>query len=363
MSSSEPFIAAIASSPGATNVRYGTTCPPTSGRRRACRRRCRSTAGRAAARRTRSGRCTRCAGTRGRCARRAATAGRRQRRQADRIARASARHDAQPPRERAHAPAASPRADARDEHRDVRDRSAPRRSGPVVASRASSTPCHSGESAANGRKPLGSWLIGKNVPENRNSGSTPRRMIIGNDEVGVLRDRERGERRAERGRGTAPRPGSRARPTPTAPRRAARRRAGTTAAPSIDADRGPQHEAAEQLARRDRRRDHAVEVPHPLRAAQHRPHRLRRPRAASRSRPAGRARRSRGTSGRRPRPCAPSTSPPSPMPIAARYNAGCTNVLNASPRHSRAYTSASRSTTRISGGVDTTRLSPRACGR
>ena len=44
------------------------------GRRRACRRRCRSRAGRTTARRTRSGRCTRCAGTRGRCVRRAATA-------------------------------------------------------------------------------------------------------------------------------------------------------------------------------------------------------------------------------------------------------------------------------------------------
>ena len=41
------------------------------------------------------------------------------------------------------------------------------------------------------------------------------------------------------------------------------------------------------------------------------------------------------------------------MPIAARYSTGCTNVLNASPRHKRVYTSASRSTTRNIGGVAT----------
>src|SRR5947209_10039727 len=56
---------------------------------------------------------------------------------------------------------------------------APRWACPVVAARANSTPCHNGESAAIGRKPAGSWLIGKNVPENKNNGSTPRRMIIG----------------------------------------------------------------------------------------------------------------------------------------------------------------------------------------
>ena len=51
---------------------------------------------------------------------------------------------------------------------------------PVVAWRASSTPCHSGDTAANGRNQPGSCEIGKNVPENRNSGSTPTRMITGN---------------------------------------------------------------------------------------------------------------------------------------------------------------------------------------
>src|SRR6266542_5396569 len=50
---------------------------------------------------------------------------------------------------------------------------------PVVAPRHSSTPCHSGERTESGRRAAGSCEIGKNVPENRNSGITPSRMING----------------------------------------------------------------------------------------------------------------------------------------------------------------------------------------
>src|SRR5262249_20947123 len=50
---------------------------------------------------------------------------------------------------------------------------------PVVAPRHSSTPCHNGDSTHNGWSASGSWEIGKNVPENRNSGKIPIRMISG----------------------------------------------------------------------------------------------------------------------------------------------------------------------------------------
>jgi hypothetical protein len=52
---------------------------------------------------------------------------------------------------------------------------------PVVESRANCTPCQSGDTSATGRSRPGSWEIGKTVPENRNSGSTPTRMITGNE--------------------------------------------------------------------------------------------------------------------------------------------------------------------------------------
>ena len=73
-------------------------------------------------------------------------------------------------------------------------------------------------------------------------------MIIGN-EVGVLGHRERGERRGERGRGQRRGGDRERRPTPTAspPSSAATRR--NTVAPDHGAERGPQHEAAEDVAR------------------------------------------------------------------------------------------------------------------
>ena len=168
-------------------------------RRRACRRRCRSRAGRASAPRSRRGRCTRCAGTRGRCVRRAATAGgasREERRgsaQASRVTTLNRLVKLRTPNHGADR-------DARDEHRDVREDRAADRTCPSsrrAPARRRATAATSTRAAASR---VGSWLIGKNVPENRNSGSTPSRMIIGNDSVGVLRDRERRERRAERGR-------------------------------------------------------------------------------------------------------------------------------------------------------------------
>ena len=48
---------------------------------------------------------------------------------------------------------------------------------PRLAPRASATPCHSGNSHAIQRIASGSWSIGKNVPENRNSGVIPKRQI------------------------------------------------------------------------------------------------------------------------------------------------------------------------------------------
>ena len=50
---------------------------------------------------------------------------------------------------------------------------------PVVAPRHNSTPCHNGDSTHNGWSAAGSWEIGKNVPENRNNGKIPIRMISG----------------------------------------------------------------------------------------------------------------------------------------------------------------------------------------
>ena len=51
---------------------------------------------------------------------------------------------------------------------------------PVVAARHSSTACHSGENHATGSQPVGERLTGKNVPENRNSGNSPMRMMTAN---------------------------------------------------------------------------------------------------------------------------------------------------------------------------------------
>ena len=52
---------------------------------------------------------------------------------------------------------------------------------PVVAPRHSSTACHSGVTRASGSSQSGSWSTGKNVPENRNMGTTAMRMMIEND--------------------------------------------------------------------------------------------------------------------------------------------------------------------------------------
>ena len=51
----------------------------------------------------------------------------------------------------------------------------------MVAPRHSSTACHSGVMRASGSSQSGSWSTGKNVPENRNSGTTAMRMMIEND--------------------------------------------------------------------------------------------------------------------------------------------------------------------------------------
>ena len=54
---------------------------------------------------------------------------------------------------------------------------------PSDSARASATPCHSGSSHAIHWICAGSWSIGKNVPENRNSGVIPKRQIALNEVV------------------------------------------------------------------------------------------------------------------------------------------------------------------------------------
>ena len=49
---------------------------------------------------------------------------------------------------------------------------------PVVNERAGSTPCHSGDNHASGWTASGSCETGKKVPENRNNGTMPSRMMI-----------------------------------------------------------------------------------------------------------------------------------------------------------------------------------------
>ena len=67
-------------------------------------------------------------------------------------------------------PKAAPTDDEGDEREDMADVGQRVRSSRSLRRAASATPCHSGESTANGCSPRGSWLIGKKVPENRNSG-------------------------------------------------------------------------------------------------------------------------------------------------------------------------------------------------
>ena len=180
-------------------------------------------------------------------------------------------------------------------------------------------------------------------------------MIIGNEKsVSCVTENAR-KRRAERGRASARRPGSRAHPTPTGSRRAARRRArNAVARDHARGSRSTRTNPPNSSRRPDRRRDDAVVEAHPLHAREHRPHRLRRPRAASRSRRAGRARRTRGSRAPPTEPECASTRSPSPRPIAARNSAGCTNVVNASPRHSRRNTRALRARRRAAAAASRT---------
>ena len=57
---------------------------------------------------------------------------------------------------------------------------------PSASERPRSTPCHSGNSQAMTRSGSGSAVIGKNVPEKRNSGVIPNRQIELNEEVSPL---------------------------------------------------------------------------------------------------------------------------------------------------------------------------------
>ena len=222
----------------------------------------------------------------------------------------------------------------------------------MVAARASSTPCHSGESAANGRSPPGSWLIGKKVPENKNSGSTPSRMIIGNErsESWVIENAASGAQNA-----AAHKPAAGIARTPhadgTAPSSAATRR--NAAAPSMERSAvqstNPPYSSPGPIGVATTPWNWRIHFTPPstghIDSAGRELHR-------ARDEQPGRDEVEIGEAVDRSR-CARSTRPPRPMPIAARYRAGWTNVLNARPRQSRRYTSASRSTTRNSGGVDT----------
>ena len=49
-----------------------------------------------------------------------------------------------------------------------------------MAARHSSTACHNGENHDTGSSQSGRRLTGKNVPENRNSGNSPMRMMTAN---------------------------------------------------------------------------------------------------------------------------------------------------------------------------------------
>ena len=107
------------------------------------------------------------------------------------------------------------------------------RTWPVVAARASSTPCHSGDSTRERLQPA-RQLADR---EERAREQEQRQHAEPHDhrerQVGVLRDRERGDRRAERGRAQRRRPGSRARPTPTGSRRTSAATRRNAVAPSI----------------------------------------------------------------------------------------------------------------------------------
>src|SRR5215469_18566416 len=57
----------------------------------------------------------------------------------------------------------------------------PRSAVPRLSARHSDTPCQSGVRYATGWSQPGSWVIGKNTPENRNSGIMKNRKIMANE--------------------------------------------------------------------------------------------------------------------------------------------------------------------------------------
>ena len=109
----------------------------------------------------------------------------------------------------------------------------------------------------------GSWSIGKNVPENRNSGVIPNRQIALNA-VGVALGRHVGrDRRRERERRSASRPGSRARCPAIGAAPNSRITSAKIAATSVGAGRDPGDLPERDRVRRQRRRVHRVVAPVP----------------------------------------------------------------------------------------------------
>ena len=199
-------------------------------------------------------------------------------------------------------PAYQPAATHADEHarrarttRAVRGR----RSSPIARARRRAT---AARGTASGSSQSGSSETGKNVPENRNSGRIPSRMITGNAKSVSCVDRERGKRRAERGGGQRRRPGSRARPRRRDRAEHARRPRGrpsrrTCVRIAFQITKPPNTSRGA-----DRCRDDAVVEAQPLHARDHRPQRLA-GRELHRARDhQARARRSRGTRPRRRSP-------------------------------------------------------------
>ena len=121
-------------------------------------------------------------------------------------------------------------------------RSPPRRSAPSLPPGRARRRAIAATARRVGAAPCGSWLIGKNVPENKNSGSTPSRMISGNVKSESSPNRIRGQHCAE---GGSTEPGGRDREDPPRRRDRAEQRGDEQERGRAEhrSQRGPQHEA------------------------------------------------------------------------------------------------------------------------
>ena len=153
--------------------------------------------------------------------------------------------------------------------------SAPRWNVPVVAARASSTACHSGETTASGWSHVGELRDREERAREQEQRQHPDPHDDRERDVAVWATEYAAERRRRTPPRRAPRPGSRARPRPTgtAPSNAATSRNTADAAQRRGRTIHSTYPTASSpgvIERRHRR----VEVLHPLHRAEHRPHRL-----------------------------------------------------------------------------------------